>query len=118
MADTLMVGLRKLALGGTALARTTCATLRLKLVKIGALIVRAATTVRVHLCSHHPAKRSRTRARRAVTAAMRQREHHSVCRLPRGKGAVPCDEHETPFAPANHASEPVRPYLRSATPSS
>ena len=56
LAYTLMVGLRRLALGGTALARATCATLRLKLVKIGAVIVRAATTVRVHLSSHHPCK--------------------------------------------------------------
>ena len=53
LAYTLMVGLRA-ALAGTALARATCATLRLKLIKIGAVIVRSATRVKVHLSSHHP----------------------------------------------------------------
>lgn len=56
LAYTLMVGLRRLALRGTALAQATCATLRLKLVKIGAVIVRSATSVRVHLSSHHPCR--------------------------------------------------------------
>ena len=56
LAYTLMVGLRRLALAGTALARATCATLRLKLVKIGAVIVRSASSVRVHLSSHHPCR--------------------------------------------------------------
>ena len=56
LAYTLMVGLRRLALSGTVLARATCATLRLKLVKIGAVIVRSATSVRAHLSSHHPCR--------------------------------------------------------------
>jgi hypothetical protein len=56
LAYTLMVGLRLLALLGTTLARAICATLRLKLVKIGAVIVRSATSVRVHLSSHHPCR--------------------------------------------------------------
>ena len=56
LAYTLMVGLRRLALAGTAFARATCATLRLKLVKIGAVIVRSASSVRVHLSSHHPCR--------------------------------------------------------------
>tara|TARA_R110002094_G_C4900805_1_gene210278 strand:- start:159 stop:1418 length:1260 start_codon:yes stop_codon:yes gene_type:complete len=56
LAYTLIVGLRRLALSGTALARATCATLRLKLVKIGAVIVRSATSVRIHLSSHHPCR--------------------------------------------------------------
>ncbi len=53
---TLLQGLRRLALSGTALARATCATLRLKLVKIGAVIVRPATRVRLHLSSYHPGR--------------------------------------------------------------
>lgn len=55
LAYTLMVGLRE-ALEGTALARATCATLRLKLIKIGAVIVRSASRVKVHLSSHHPCR--------------------------------------------------------------
>lgn len=56
LAYTLMQGLRRIALAGTVLARATCATLRLKLVKIGAVIVRSATRVRLHLSSHHPCR--------------------------------------------------------------
>jgi len=56
LAYTLMQALRRLALSGTSLARATCATVRLKLVKIGAVIVRSATSVRVHLSSHHPCR--------------------------------------------------------------
>jgi len=56
LAYTLMQGLRRMALAGTALARATCATLRLKLIKIGAVIVRSATRVRLHLSSHHPCR--------------------------------------------------------------
>ncbi len=54
LAYTLLQGLRQLALSGTALARATCATLHLKLAKIGAVIVRSATRVRLHLGSYHP----------------------------------------------------------------
>jgi len=56
LAYTLLEGLRRLALPGTALAKATCATLRLKLIKIGAVIVRTATTVHLHLASHHPCR--------------------------------------------------------------
>jgi hypothetical protein len=51
-----MVGPRWLALWGTALARAliTYATLRVILIKIGTVIVSSATSMRVHLDSHHP----------------------------------------------------------------
>ena len=54
IAYTLMEALRRLALRGTALAEATCATLRTKLVKIGAVVVRKLTIMRLHFSSHHP----------------------------------------------------------------
>jgi hypothetical protein len=47
MAYTLMAAVRRLALSGTKLARACCGTIRLKLLKIGAVVVR--NTRRVHL---------------------------------------------------------------------
>jgi hypothetical protein len=46
--------LRRLALQGTELAQATCASLRSKLIKIGAVVVEKVTVVRLHLSSHHP----------------------------------------------------------------
>ena len=40
----------------SAPARATVATIRLKLIKIGAVIVRKASVIRIHLSSHHPLK--------------------------------------------------------------
>lgn len=54
IAYTLMEALRRLALQGTELAQATCATLRAKLIKIGAVVVSKLTIVRLHLSSHHP----------------------------------------------------------------
>jgi len=54
LAYTLMEALRRLALRGTALARATCATLRLQLIKIGAVVVQKLSVVRLHLSSHCP----------------------------------------------------------------
>jgi len=51
---TLMEALRRLALHGTELAEATCDTIRLKLIKIGTVVVRKLTTVRLHFSSHHP----------------------------------------------------------------
>ncbi len=56
LAYTLLQGLRRLALAGTALARATCATLRVKRVKIGPVIMRSVTRVRLHLSSYHPGR--------------------------------------------------------------
>jgi len=55
-AYTLMINLRRLALGGTELARACTATIRVKLLKIGAAIVRNTRRVRVLLASQHPLK--------------------------------------------------------------
>jgi Transposase DDE domain group 1 len=54
LAYTLMESLRRLALAGTELAEATCETIRLKLIKIGTIVVRKLTTVRLHFSSHHP----------------------------------------------------------------
>jgi hypothetical protein len=54
LAYTLMEALRRLALHGTELAEATCDTIRLKLIKIGTVVVRKLTTVRLHFSSHHP----------------------------------------------------------------
>jgi hypothetical protein len=54
IAYSLMEALRRLALHGTDLAQATCATLRTTLIKIGAVVVKKATVVRLHLSSHHP----------------------------------------------------------------
>lgn len=54
MAYTLMETIRRLALKGTQLEQATCATIRTKLIKIGAVIVSKLTVVRIHLSSHHP----------------------------------------------------------------
>lgn len=55
-AYTLMINLRRLALVGTELARACTATIRVKLLKIGAAIVRNTRRVRVLLASQHPLK--------------------------------------------------------------
>lgn len=54
LAYTLMEALRRLALAGTALAQASCATIRTKLIKIGAVVITKLTVIRLHLSSHHP----------------------------------------------------------------
>ena len=54
LAYTLMQRLRALALHATELERASAATIRVRLLKIGAAIVRNTRRVRVMLASHHP----------------------------------------------------------------
>jgi len=54
LAYSLMQRLRTLALQGTELAQATAATIRVKLLKIGAAILRNTRRVRILLASHHP----------------------------------------------------------------
>ena len=54
LAYTLMEAVRRLALAGTELAQATCQTIRLKLIKIGTVIERKLTLVRLHFSSSHP----------------------------------------------------------------
>jgi hypothetical protein len=50
----LMQRLRELALRGTELERAAAATIRVRLLKIGAAVLRNTRRVRVLLASHHP----------------------------------------------------------------
>jgi hypothetical protein len=54
LAYTLMQRLRALALQATALERASAATIRVRLLKIGATLLRNTRRVRVMLASHHP----------------------------------------------------------------
>ena len=54
LAYTLIETIRRLGLKGTELARAQCGTIRLKLLKIGAVIVRNSRRVRFLLASAHP----------------------------------------------------------------
>lgn len=54
LAYTLMQRLRALALQATELERASAATIRVRLLKIGAAILRNTRRVRVMLASHHP----------------------------------------------------------------
>lgn len=54
MAYTLVVTIRRLALKNTRLARISCGTIRLKLFKIGAVLIRNTRRVIVHLSSSYP----------------------------------------------------------------
>jgi hypothetical protein len=54
LAYTLMQRLRAIALANTDLARATTATIRVKLLKIGAAVIRNSRRVRILFASHHP----------------------------------------------------------------
>jgi hypothetical protein len=56
LAYTLIEAVRRLALAGTDLAQATCQTIRLKLIKIGTVIERKLTIIRLHFSSAHPLK--------------------------------------------------------------
>jgi hypothetical protein len=57
LAYTLMQRLRELALKGSELERATAATIRVRLLKIGAAVLRNTRRVRILLASHHPLRR-------------------------------------------------------------
>lgn len=65
-AYTLMQRLREIALAGTELARATAATIRVRLLKIGAAILRNTRRVRILLASHHPLRETFLSAARAL----------------------------------------------------
>ena len=54
LAYTLLAAIRRLALAGTELARATCGTIRLKLLKIGAIIIRNTRRIRFLMSSSYP----------------------------------------------------------------
>lgn len=54
LAYTLMQRLREIALNGTDLAKASAATVRVRLLKIGAAVIRNTRRIRILLASHHP----------------------------------------------------------------
>ena len=66
LAYTLMINLRRLALQGTELERACTATIRIKLLKIGAAVLRNTRRVRLLLASRHPLKHVFLTAARAL----------------------------------------------------
>ena len=54
LAYTLMQRLREIALAATDLAKATAATIRVRLLKIGAAVIRNTRRIRILLASHHP----------------------------------------------------------------
>jgi hypothetical protein len=66
LAYTLMINLRRLGLKGTELERACTATIRIKLLKIGAAVMRNTRRVRLFLASHHPLKHVFLSAARAL----------------------------------------------------
>ena len=67
LAGALMINLRRLALKGTELAKACTATIRTKLLKIGAAMLRNTRRVRVLLASAHPMKPVFITAARALS---------------------------------------------------
>jgi hypothetical protein len=67
LAYTLMINLRRLGLKGTELERACTATIRTKLLKIGAAVLRNTRRVRLYLASHHPLKDVFLSAARALS---------------------------------------------------
>ena len=49
-----MQRLREIALANTDLAKATAATIRVRLLKIGAAVIRNTRRIRILLASHHP----------------------------------------------------------------
>ena len=68
LAYVLLEGVRRLALAGTELARATCGTIRLKLLKIGAVVLRNTRRVRLMLSGACPWQREFVMAARALGA--------------------------------------------------
>lgn len=56
LAYVLIESIRRLSLKGTDLAQATCGTIRLKLLKVGAVIIRNTRRIRFHLSSAYPYK--------------------------------------------------------------
>jgi hypothetical protein len=66
LAYTLMQRFRTIALAGTELANAQAATIRVKLLKIGASIIRNSRRIRILLASHHPERETFLSASRAL----------------------------------------------------
>ncbi len=69
MAYVLISALRRIALHGTALARATCGSIRLKLLKVGALVRISVRRVKIAMASSHPWQRQWALAYHRLSAA-------------------------------------------------
>ena len=69
MAYVLLCALRRIGLAGTELARATCGTIRLKLLKIGALVTTSVRRVKIALASACPFKSVFALAHQRLSAA-------------------------------------------------
>ena len=69
MAYVLIAALRRIALPATSLARATAGSIRLKLLKLGALVRVSVRRVTIAMASGHPWQRDWAIAHRALTAA-------------------------------------------------
>ncbi len=69
MAYVLICALRRIGLHDTTLARATCGTIRLKLLKIGALVRISVRRVKIAMASSHPWQRQWALAYRRLSAA-------------------------------------------------
>lgn len=67
LAYTLMQRLRERVLTGTDLARASTATIRVRLLKIGAAVIRNTRRIRILLASHHPLRDTFLAAARVLT---------------------------------------------------
>lgn len=68
LAYTLMQRLREMALMATELARASSATIRVKLLKIGAAVIRNTRRIRILFASHHPLRHVFLTAARALAS--------------------------------------------------
>lgn len=68
LAYTLMQRLREMGLAGTELAAATAATIRVKLLKIGAAVIRNTRRIRILFASHHPLRHVFLTAARALAS--------------------------------------------------
>lgn len=68
LAYTLMQRLKEMALAGTELARASSATIRVKLLKIGAAVIRNTRRIRILFASHHPLREVFLVAARALAS--------------------------------------------------
>lgn len=68
LAYTLMQRLRVMTLAGTELARASAATIRVKLLKIGAAVIRNTRHIRILFASHHPLREAFLTAARALAS--------------------------------------------------
>ncbi len=68
LAYTLMINLRRIALEGSVLAQACTATIRTRLLKIGAAVLRKTRRMRLLLASQHPLHQVFVTAARALQA--------------------------------------------------